>query len=213
MSSIDPNKPHRPGLRGQLALSLALLGLVLPSCQTAVAPERVAFTNAIRTRYELGETELRALQYYLSDRVVLERVMTDGVRRVERGRLEVRGDTVVQQIVIERGTPGVVEPGTASTEGTPGQAIRVSFEPGAPLVFSARLPGDSYTLAAPKGQGLFDEFLKSLGGAAPAKILFAGESWRLAAGRGAHLLVERDAVVNLARERRKLRGLRLPAAP
>lgn len=196
----------RPWLR----VSLALVWLACLACQTAVVPERVALTNALRTRYELTETELRALQYYLSERVVLERVVTDGIRRVERGRLVVRGETVIQQIVIERGTPGVVEPDAALAKGPNAHAIPVSFQPGAPLTFSARLPSGSYFLAPPKGQGLFGEFLASLGGAPRAKVAFAGASWRLAAGREAHLLVERDAVGNLARERRRLRGVRLP---
>lgn len=213
MRDIDSEDlPRLAKERGRrwLRVSLALVCLACPACQTAVAPERVALTNALRTRYELTETELRALQYYLSERVVLERVMTDGSRRVERGRLVVRGGTVIHQIVIERGTPGVVEPDATLTEGPSAHAIPVSFEPGAPLAFSARLPGGSYRLAPPKGQGLFGEFLASLGGAPSAKIVFAGASWRLAAGREAHLLVERDAVGNLARERRRLRGVRLP---
>lgn len=190
-----------------------LLGVVALSlgCQTTRG-ELVPFTEAQRTRYQLGEAELRALQYYVSDRIVLERTASDAAGRVDRGRLVVRGQTAVHQVLVERGTPGAVEPIARVGAGKVGpHVLEVSFERGAPLRFVPSADG-TYTLAAPRSRG----FLSSLfAGWAPLRrfdVDFDGASWTVVAGSDSKLLIERDALGKLARTRRVLPGVRAPDA-
>ena len=198
--------------RRRLRFACASLTLAMAACQTSVTPERVAFTQGMRTRYDLTEPEIRALQYYVSEPVVLEKVVSRGVRHVEHGRLIVRGDTIVHQVVIARGTPGAIE----RDESIVGQArdgtLPISFEVGAPLPFTARPPNGHYALLLSGEESPLQEFLAlfALGTPSTAYVAFQGTSWRIAAGRDATLLVERDAFGRLARERRRLPGVVLP---
>ena len=186
------------------ALALVVTSI---SCQTTRG-ELVPFTEAERLRYELGERELRSLQYYLSDRIVLERVASVGKGRVDRGRLIVRSGTTIQQVVVESGTRGAVEPTARigpSEDG--GFAFEVSFERGAPLRFTAARDG-TYSLTGHNRGG----FLSGWSRSARAHVEFDGAEWTVVAGARSHLLIEREALGKLVRTRRVLRGVRTPGA-
>jgi hypothetical protein len=201
------------GRRGRIAAWLSLVGLATAAlgCQTTPG-ELVPFTESQRLRYQLGAPELRALQYYLSDRIVLERVARQGAGRVKRGRLIVRSGTKIQQVYVERGTPGVLESDAhlgPVEEGPP--ALEISFERGAPLRFSAA-PDGSYSLSAPSGSGLFGGLLWSWSRPRRFEVDFDGEKWTVVDGSESRLLIERDALGRIARTRRILPGVRAPGA-
>lgn len=195
-----------------LAGALLLAALVAQGgCQTTRG-ELVVFTEAQRQRYQLGEPELRALQYYLSDRIVLERVASEGVGEVERGRLIVRKGTAIQQVYIERGTPGVLEPGSRAGAGRPGErpVLEVSFERGAPLRFAADADG-TYSLSGAQ-RGLLSGWLADWGRPRRVEAEFDGATWQVVAGAESRLLIERNALGKVARSRRVLPGVRAPDA-
>jgi hypothetical protein len=183
--------------------ALALIATSI-SCQTTRA-ELVPFTESQRLRYELGESELRSLQYYLSDRVVLERVASDGTGKVDRGRLIVRSGTTINQVVVESGTRGAVEPtARIGPFGAGEDAIEVSFQRGAPLRFAPTRNG-TYSLAGRNRGGFM------FGRSKPrVHVEFDGAEWAVAAGADSHLLIERDALGKLVRTRRVLPGVRVP---
>ena len=185
------------------ALALIVISI---SCQTTRG-ELVPFTESQRLRYELGEGELRSLQYYLSDRIVLERVASAGTGKVDRGRLIVRSGTTIQQVVVESGTRGAVEPtARIGPFGAGDFAFEISFERGAPLRFAAARDG-TYSLAG-RNRGGFP-----FGRSKPrAHVEFDGAKWTVVAGANSHLLIERDALGKLVRTRRVLPGVRAPGA-
>ena len=206
------NDPRQANRRNPWGSVLLILSLGLGACQTTVTPERVFFTQAMQDRYGLTGAELRALQYYISERVVLERVVSEGVREVARGRLVLRGDRAIQQIVIARGTPGVVEAGASPPDPDGDTALPISFAMGAPLPFAPRTPGGRYALQPASRQGLLASLLATLQIGTPpvTHVHFQGAVWRVPTGQDALLLVERDAFGDLVRERRTLPGLSLP---
>ena len=195
-----------PGRSSARWFALALIVTSI-SCQTTRG-ELVPFTEAQRLRYELGEGELRSLQYYLSDRIVLERVASEGKGKVDRGRLIVRSGTTIRQVVVESGTRGAVEPAARIgplEDG--GYAFEVSFERGAPLRFAAARDG-TYSLA---GRGR-SSFRLGWSRSPRAPVEFDGAKWTVVAGADSHLLIERNALGKLVRTRRVLRGVRAPGA-
>jgi hypothetical protein len=179
-------------------------------CQTTRG-ELVAFTESQRLRYELDEQELRALQYYLSDRIVLERVAKEGTSRVKRGQLIVRSGTAIQQVYVERGTRGAVEAHGQVGDGVDGRyGLEISFELGAPLRFAPTSEG-TYSLAGPARGGLLGLLL--FGGSRPRfEVEFDGAKWQVVEGADSRILIERDALGKLARTRRTLPGVRVPDA-
>lgn len=186
---------------------LVLVALSL-GCQTTRG-ELVVFTEDQRLRYQLDESDLRALQYYLSDRIVLERVAREGEGRVDRGRLIVRSGTAIHQVYIERGTPGVLEPASRVGMDERGRRVlEISFERGAPLRFVAAANG-SYSLSEPS---VFGGFLSGWTKPRRFEVDFDGARWVVVAGSESRILIERNALGKLARTRRVLPGVRAPDA-
>ena len=82
--------------------------------------------------------ELKKLQVYLSNSLVLYRRVTDlGQARVQSGRLVSQGGKVYEVVVIHEMTPGIVERTSWTTPKDLGERleISVSFEPGCAIVF------------------------------------------------------------------------------
>jgi len=197
------------GDRIRLLTILFVLALAASACQSTPKVERIPLSNEVRERLKLGDAELRALQYYLSEAVTLERTRRDGVRRVARGRLIIRGGTLIQQVTIPAGTPGVIEMGQAIDTPAGAPSIPVSFEENAPLRFTAMPHRGPYRLVATTGSGWLGRLLAQMGNPASRRITFEGQPWRLVEGERATLLVERDAIGQYARKRRTLQGVRL----
>jgi hypothetical protein len=188
------------------------LALSSLSCQTTAPGELVPFTTKLRTAYNLSEPELWALQYYISARVVIERRVSSALRDVDRGRLVVRGGNKIHQILIEFGTPGVIEEGTPVGSVESGDALAVSFDLGSPLRFHPARSDGSYTLAPPGGLGLFSQFLADLGRPRRFEVDFENASWRVVTQSRALLMIERSALGKLVPTRRTLPGVRIPDA-
>ncbi len=197
----------------RLVVALWLACLLSAGCAKPPPAERVPFSEAMRERYRLDEADLRGLQYYISNQIVLERAVAGGTRRVEHGRLIVRGGTTVHQVVLPPGTPGWIEASAFVGEDERTHILEVSFERGAPLRFSPVEPEGAYALSAPaaKPSGTFADLFVSWGRPRRFEVAFAGEKWRVVAGADATLLIETDALEKLHSTRRVLPGVRGPA--
>jgi hypothetical protein len=187
-----------------------LVALVLVAACQSTPPDLIRLTTGIRQRYKITEPELRTLQYYISERVVLERTAVRGTHSVKRGKLIDRHGTLIQRVVIEYGTPGIIEPDSLVGSAEPGQSIEVSFARGAALSFSARRADGSYSLAGAKTGGLLEELFSGWGMRRTLWVMFDGSSWKAVAGKGTRLQIERTALGHLVRQKRVLPGLTLP---
>lgn len=98
---------------------IALAGLlVLSSC----AP-RVPFTQAVREKYKIGEEDLKRIQFYASNDIVMVRgQVSEKEKETTDGTFTVKSGQQVEEVVIKAGTPGVV------TELIDGNTLAVSFE-------------------------------------------------------------------------------------
>jgi hypothetical protein len=116
--------------------ALLLFALALSLVTVACGPRMMPLTQEIRYQNNLSDDELKGLQYYLSDSVVLRRVVESQDRRITGAhKLQLVAGKMVEEIVIEKGTPGV-----AITIGA--DSIAVSFEQDASLQFSLRRTAD-----------------------------------------------------------------------
>jgi hypothetical protein len=193
--------------RTSVVLVLACFAFV--ACAKPPPGKRVAFSEAVRERHQLTDAQVRQLQYYISHQIVLERRAAGGTRHVERGRLIVRGDRTIQQVVIEAGTPGWIEPPAFVGVEEGRHIVEVSFDRGAPLRFAARDPGGAYVLAAPlrKQTGAFYDFFPKWGLPRRFEVPFAGNPWRVAAGADSYLMFQQDALEKLRSTHRVLPGV------
>jgi hypothetical protein len=185
-----PAAGRRNGLH---VLALLAAFLAVSGC----ASQRVAFTQHLRTQYDLTGEELKKLQYYLSSDVTLQRGFRSEEGEVSGSHKLVRKEEgLVEQVVVRAGTPGV-----ATEVGE--TYLAVSFEPGSSLFFgsppSDRDPDRKYKLSAKRWTEQYGE------------LMYGGKEFYAVDGSGqAYLEVVLESL-NAVEERKKvLPGMTLP---
>jgi len=176
----------------------ALLVLVAGSLSVAgCAPQRVAFTQGIRTHYGLGSEELKNLQYYASSDITLQRDFRREEGEISKShKLVMKEGGLVEQVVIHAGTPGIAtEVGETS--------LSVSFEPGSALVFGSpptdREPERRYKLSAKRWTDYYGE------------ILYDGKTFYAVEGSGqTYLEVGVESLDAVEKKKKVLPGMTLP---
>lgn len=81
----------------------SLLALLLSSCGPTLSP----FTQRLYEEQRWTEGDLRRIQFYLSDDLVLTRAVTGGGSDIVRGEIRIEDGREIERIVIRRHTPGV----------------------------------------------------------------------------------------------------------
>jgi len=121
-----------------------LLVIVLSSCSPKLTP----FTQELQEENGWSEQELKRIQYYLSEDVVLRIQKKKSGSKIESGEIKVVSDAEVEQILIKKGTPGVL------VEVPKENRFAISFEDNRSnryLMFGPNPKrGDSYALMASK---------------------------------------------------------------
>lgn len=84
---------------------LGLMSLLMTSCS-----EKIYFTQAIRDQYQLTPEEIRGIQFYISDEVVLRKgEENENQKTTEDGKLIVESGKSIDQLVIKANTRGGVD--------------------------------------------------------------------------------------------------------
>ena len=91
--------------------------LLLSACKTFVP-----FTNELKTKNSWKEADLKQIQFYLSNTITLHRQLGASETKIESGVIKTIDGKKVEEIVIKRGTPGLV------TNKVGGKKMTVSFE-------------------------------------------------------------------------------------
>jgi len=127
----------------QLFKLTAILGVIL--FVSACSPRLTPFTQDLYNDFDWSNRELKRIQFYLSEDIVLRREASRGTSRIEDGEIKIVNGERIEEIVFERGTPGIF------VDGPDRNRFAISFEPGKDkfLVFgpSQRYNG-RYTLKA-----------------------------------------------------------------
>lgn len=108
--------------------------------------EKIYFTQAIRDQYQLTPEEIKGIQFYLSDAVVLRKgEVSENEKSTEDGTLIIQSGRSIDQLTFKPNTKGGVE------QVYDNKGLTVAFEEGAGnfLVFSsAKNRNGLYTLQA-----------------------------------------------------------------
>ncbi|MEM0995250.1 MAG: hypothetical protein AAGI49_19620, partial [Bacteroidota bacterium] len=80
-----------------------VLSILLTSCSPKLTP----FTQRLYKENDWSEAELKRIQFYLSEDIVLRRVAESSRSRIEDGEIRVINGGKTEKVVIRRGTPGV----------------------------------------------------------------------------------------------------------
>lgn len=82
----------------------AVIVLSLGAC----SPQLTTFTQRLYDEYDWTESELKRIQFYVSDDILLRRQLTGGTSEIISGEIKVVDGREVEEIVIRRKTPGVL---------------------------------------------------------------------------------------------------------
>ncbi|MEZ4985268.1 MAG: hypothetical protein R2795_09570 [Saprospiraceae bacterium] len=85
------------------SLLLFPLVLLMASCGPTLSP----FTQSLYENSTWTETDLRQIQFYLSDDITLRRELTEGKSEIVGGEIKIMNGRQVEQITFRKGTPGV----------------------------------------------------------------------------------------------------------
>jgi len=85
---------------------IALVGtiVILSSCSPRLTP----FTQKLYEKNDWSESDLKKIQFYLSEDIILRREVTKGGSKIESGSIKVVNGSKVEEIKIKKGTPGVL---------------------------------------------------------------------------------------------------------
>lgn len=85
-------------------LLLCLVALVTTSCSPRLSP----FTKRLQQENKWSSSELKQIQFYLSQDIVLYKQASSGDSKIEDGKIRMVDGKRVKEIVIPKGTPGVL---------------------------------------------------------------------------------------------------------
>lgn len=153
---------------------------------------KVPFTNQVRAEHSLTESDIRRIQFYLSDDIVLQRAEKNKDEKgTEGGKLVVSSAASMEQVAIPEGTPGVV------VKVFDNKKIAVSFEDTDDkyLVFGDPDGSGRYTLLAA-------DWKNSRG-----KVNYAGKTYYAMPGsEKAYLIFELQKVRKFKKDQRTVGG-------
>ncbi|MEM7153890.1 MAG: hypothetical protein AAF799_13660 [Myxococcota bacterium] len=136
------------------------------------------------------------LQYFVSDRLVLQREVTSRDDSLAHGRIRVRRGRYIEQIVIRQGTPGVAVKWDE-------KSIDISFEEGTSITFNL----------GPEEEGTHPQDVYRLHGTrnerGELEVAIEGKSYRVRAGHRARLRVRRDDKLKRTTKRRVMHGRKI----
>ncbi|NJB84737.1 hypothetical protein GGR26_000482 [Lewinella marina] len=173
-----------------LPLLLLALGFL-----TGCGPRLRPYTQSLQEEQQWQEEDLRRIQFYLSEDVVLQRELRSGNSRIRNGSVQVINGREVEQVVFRRNTPGVF------TFSPKEQRIAISFEEddGNFLLFGPN----------PKNGGRYS-LLASNWDRNSGTVTYAGREWRVSSADAfASLLIPLKRIREEDTRGRVVRGRRL----
>lgn len=66
------------------------------------------FTEDLYDDFRWSEDDLKRIQFYVSEDIRLVRINESGYSNIEDGQIQIRDDKKVEEVVIKRGTPGLL---------------------------------------------------------------------------------------------------------
>jgi hypothetical protein len=88
----------------RILLAGAVLAVIMSSCSARLTP----FTQDLYEKERWSESELKKIQFYLSEDVILSRQMVKGESQITAGKIRIENGRRIEEIRIPTGTPGVL---------------------------------------------------------------------------------------------------------
>ena len=168
---------------------LLMMVVAMSSCTKNLRP----FTQNLYDDYRWTENDLKKIQFYLSDDIVMTRESNAGKSEIEGGEIKVVEGRTIEQVVIPKGTPGIFLFSPKSDR------FAISFDDRSDELYLMFGPnpkaGDRYVLLASEW--------KRRGG----KVTYGGKKWRVNYnGAWAGLLVDLKKIKKVQIKKSRAKG-------
>jgi hypothetical protein len=159
---------------------------LLSSCSESLSP----YTSSVQQNASLGEAQLKQIQFYTSDDIVLQRNLGGSETTISGGELKIVNGKQVEEVRIAAGTPGVVV-------GMEGNMLFVSFDADGSFLRFGPNPGigGRYTVMATDWDG-------SVG----AVMYGAEKFWVVGQSKYAHLLLDMERIDSVTIQSKEASG-------
>lgn len=169
-SLVSPNIQNQINMKSKfLGAMFLIIGMLIASCSP-----KIPFTQSARDQYKLSPEEIGKIQFYTSDAIILRKGASEKGKTTEDGKLVIKSEKSIQQVVIKSKTPGTID------QVVDVNSFKVSFEDGAEksLVFSSQNDRNGYYHLVPASHE---------GG--KLKINYGGESYNAVDGSESAILL------------------------
>jgi hypothetical protein len=182
--------------------ALAVLFLLSAGCVTSKIP----MTASLIQDYNLSPEQLKNLQYYVSDDIVLARGGTDREAGVHDAGVRLVSNRVVDYVVVPDKTPGIAV--NASKD-----RLEIAFEEGSSFSFSVTKTPSRHRRRSEPRYGLVPERVVPVaerGEFGPFVYSYRGKEYFSKNGGSVYLLVAESTIKNEVKTKYKMEGLKLP---
>ena len=104
---------------------LCLYAMIMQSCSKQYS----YFTKQLHDEFNWSDQELKEIQFYLSEDIVLHRELSREDSRITNGKIKISGGSEIEELIFEKDTPGILMFSPKEDR------FAVSFEEGKYLMF------------------------------------------------------------------------------
>lgn len=156
---------------------------------------RIPFTEQLRNDWKFTDEEIKSLQFYVHDDVLISRHVTNGSRGIVKGKLVSRYGKLIDEIELPAGTPGIV---ILAKE----DRLYICFEGDC----TATLTFGCSASCINNKEGRYNTFANDWDGNV-ARVDYGGESYWMKPST--YVEIDRSALDNVEKNRRVIPGKRL----
>ncbi len=88
----------------KLFMLMGMMAFIMSSC----SPQLTPFTQNLYEQNQWSDDDLKQIQFYLSEDIVLRRNISSGSTEIVSGEIKMVDGKKVEEVVIRRGTPGIM---------------------------------------------------------------------------------------------------------
>ena len=102
--SLSISKSKLFSMKSFVYLFFSAALLMLSSCSKNLT----YYTDDIQNDFRWSESELKQIQFYVSEDIRLVRASNNGMSEIENGQIKIKDNREVDEVIIKKGTPGTL---------------------------------------------------------------------------------------------------------
>tara|TARA_R110002072_G_scaffold281866_1_gene444544 strand:+ start:428 stop:979 length:552 start_codon:yes stop_codon:yes gene_type:complete len=164
---------------------------------------RIYLTVETKLQIEKAGLDIKQLQFYNSEEIVLARQLSKGELKVAEGKVRIENGKSIEEIIIPANTPGVCELNDEKT-------LKVSFDKGdgKSIPFLVERKGDMVTTESYFKIGA-KKWIRTSKGQQVGKVDYQGQVYNLVGGANSRLMIDKSVLNKVDRNTHVAKGRKL----